>query len=283
MFGRKQIAILVAEFFGTGALALVMLSVQHSSLPYQYFIAIAAGLSVGVMMLTMSGNGGGHFNPAVTIGMWTVRQIKTWAALSYIVAQMLGAWAAYYLYAYFIRTSLPPLTSEYDSHILVAEAVGALILSLAFAAAVYGKYSTSKMASTVSLGYVLAILVASSISFGIVNPAVALSMRAFTVFGSTGWGTYALGPVLGAVIGFNLYALLFAPESSFVRVRAAVSGRLAARTQGATSSKPAAATKAAAKPAAKRATRTARSTTRPSRSTAKSSTRKTARAKKIKK
>lgn len=258
MFGRKQLAILVAEFLGTGVLALVMLSVQHSNIGLPYFVAIAAGLSLVVMSLAMNGNGGAHFNPAITIGMWTVRQIKTWAALSYIVAQMLGAWAAYYLYTYFVKTSLQPIGGEYDGHILVAEAVGALILSLAFAAAVYGKYATSKMAGAVGAAYVLAIMIASSVSFGVVNPAVALSMRAFSVFGSMGWGTYALGPVLGAIIGFNLYALLFAPESSFVRVRAVVSNRLAARagSSAAASEKPASASKPAAKPAAKRATRT---------------------------
>ncbi|HET7320662.1 MAG TPA: hypothetical protein VFI84_03725, partial [Candidatus Saccharimonadales bacterium] len=33
--------------------------------------------------------------------------------------------------------------------------------------------------------------------------------------GSMGWGTYVLGPVLGAVIGVNLYGLLFAPNGMF--------------------------------------------------------------------
>lgn len=226
MFGRKQLAIVAAEFLGTGVLALVMLSVQRSTIGLPYFVALAAGLTLAAMTVVFGRRGGAHFNPAITIGMWTARQIKTLPALAYIVAQMLGAWAAYYLYTYFVKTSLQPVGGSYDGHILVAEAVGAFVLSLGFAAAVFNRFLNAKVAATVGAAYTLAIIIASSASLGVANPAMALSMRAFTVFGSMGWSTYALGPVLGAVIGFNLYALLFAPESSLVRFRAVMGERL---------------------------------------------------------
>src|SRR5580700_5635021 len=128
MFGRNQLAILVAEFLGTGALALVMLSVQHSTIGLPYFVALIAGLTLAVMTIVIGRGGAGHFNPAITIGMWTVRQIKTVPAICYIVVQMLGAWAAYYLYTYFVKTSLASAGGHYDAHVLVAEAVGALVL-----------------------------------------------------------------------------------------------------------------------------------------------------------
>lgn len=256
MFGRNQLAILAAEFLGTGALALVMLSVQHSTIGLPYFVAIAAGLTVAVMTVALGRDGGAHFNPAVTIGMWTTRQIKTVPAVAYIVVQMLGAWAAYYLYTYFVKTSLQPIGGHYDGRVMVAEAVGAFILSLGYAAAVFNRFWNAKTAATVGTAFMLAIVVASSAALGIVNPAVALSMRAFDVIGSMGWGTYALGPVLGAIIGFNLYALLFAPESSLVRVRAVVSERFARSASAA----PAKTTTAAApKAAAKRPAHSTRS------------------------
>jgi len=167
--------------------------------------------------------------------------------------QLLGAWAAYYLYTYFVKTSLQPVGGHYDSHVMVAEAVGAFVLSLGFAAAVFNRFWSAKTAATVGAAYALAIVIASSASLAIVNPAVALSTRSFAVFGSMGWGTYALGPVLGAIIGFNLYALLFAPESSLLRVKAAVSERL-----GRAASAAPAQSVAAAKPAAKRPVRSSR-------------------------
>lgn len=250
MFNRKQVAVLGAEFLGTGVLTLVMLSVQHSTIGLPYFVAIAAGLTLAALVSVFYGNGAGHFNPAITLGMWTIRQIRTLRALAYIVAQMLGAWAAYYLYTYFVKTSLQPIGGTYDGRILVAEAVGGLLLSLAFAAAVFNGYSNSKKALTVGAAYMFAIIVAASVTLGIVNPAVAFGERAFDVIGTMGWGTYALGPVLGAVIGFNLYALLFAEESSFVRVRSIMSGRLSrSRTTSAKETKSTAAAEAAETPA----------------------------------
>lgn len=253
MFGRNQLAILMAEFLGTGVLALVVLSVQHSTIGLPYFVALAAGLTLAVMVVSLGRNGGAHFNPAITIGMWTTRQIKTIPAVSYIVVQMLGAWAAYYLYTYFVKTSLQSIGGHYDSRILVAEAVGAFVLSLAWAAAVFNRFWPAKWAGSVGAAYALAIVIASSASVAIVNPALALGLRAFDPFGSMGWGTYALGPVLGAIIGFNLYALLFAPESSLLRLQAAVGERVGRAVSSSASSAKAA--PAATKTAAKRPSR----------------------------
>lgn len=261
MFNRKQVAVLGAEFLGTGVLTLVMLSVQHSTIGLPYFVAIAAGLTLAALVSVFNGNGAGYFNPAITLGMWTVRQIRTLRALTYIIAEMLGAWAAYWLYTYFVKTSLQPIGGTYDGRILVAEAVGGFLLSLAFAAAVFNGYSNSKKALTVGAAYTFAVIVAASVTLGIVNPAVALGERAFDVIGSMGWGTYALGPVLGAVIGLNLYALLFAEESSFVRVRSAVSRRMnraqssPAKSSAAPAAEAPATTEKTSKPAAKRGTR----------------------------
>lgn len=269
MFSRKQIAVLLAEFVGTAALALVALSVLHSVLSVQYFVALALGLALAALVSTFDGNGVSLFNPALTIGMWTVRQISTLRALAYIVAEMLGAWAAYGLFTYFLRSSLPPATVDYDGRILVAEAAGAFILALAYAAAAFNGYTNARKAVTVGVTYTIASILAAGAAAGFLNPAVAFSDRVFEVFGSTGWTTYALGPVLGAIIGFNVYALLFAPESSLVRVRAVVSGRLG-RSQAATTASTAAPAAAPARrssaagrsTAAKRPARSTRSTSR---------------------
>ena len=226
MFARNRFAILLAEFLGTGILAMVMLSVQHSTIGLPYFVALAAGLALAVAIVMLGREGGGHFNPAITIGMATARQIKLLPAAGYLVAQFLGAWAAYYLYTYFVKTSLQPIGGHYDGRVLVAEAIGALILSLGYASAVFNRYWHTKFAGVAGAAYMIAIVVSSAAAVGIVNPAVALSMRAFNPTGSMGWATYVAGPILGSVIGFNLYALLFAPESGLVKMRAAVSGRL---------------------------------------------------------
>ena len=99
-FGKKELATLVAEFLGTGVLTLLILSVQRSTIGVPFFVAIAAGLAVAVMSFAVAGVSGGHFNPALTLGMWTARKIETVTAILYIAVQLLAGFAVYYLYTF---------------------------------------------------------------------------------------------------------------------------------------------------------------------------------------
>lgn len=208
MFGKRKSAMLVAEFLGTGALTLLVLTVQRSTIGVPFFVASAAGLIVVLMSLAVGGVSGGYFNPALTIGLWSARKVTTARAVIYIAAQLLGAWAAYYLYTYFVKTSLQPVGGHYTGRILVAETVGTAIFTFGFASAVYQGFNRAVTATVAGLSLMLGIVAASSAAIGLLNPAVALGVRAWV------WGTYVLGPVLGALIGVNLYALLFAePEA----------------------------------------------------------------------
>ncbi|HVV67188.1 MAG TPA: aquaporin [Candidatus Saccharimonadales bacterium] len=221
MFGRQKAAALVAEFLGAGILTLLVLSVQRSTIGVPFFVAIAAGLTITVMMFAVSSISGGHFNPALTIGLWTARKVTTARAIVYIAAQLLGAWGAYYLYTYFVHNSLQPVGGHYTGRILVAEAVGTGIFAFGWASALYQRYSTAVTASVAGLSYMLGIIAASSAALGLLNPALALGTRAWV------WTTYVLGPVLGAIIGVNLYNLLFTEDGA---------GNLAAAVSGSTSS-----------------------------------------------
>lgn len=207
MLERKKIAMILAEFLGTAILTLVVLSVSKSNLGLPYFIGLAAGLAIAAGTLVFGAVSGAHFNPIVTIGLWSTRKVKTLPALVYVAAQLVGGALAYRLYVYFIGSQWAN-SGHYDAKVMVAEAVGAFIFSLAWAAAVYNKLEAGKAAFVVGGALMLGVLVASVASLGLLNPAVALGTR------NWGWGTYVLGPILGGIIGFNLYALLFAPADS---------------------------------------------------------------------
>jgi glycerol uptake facilitator-like aquaporin len=212
MFGRRKVATLVAEFLGTGVLTLLILSVQRSTIGVPFFVALAAGLTLTLMLFAVGSASGAQLNPAITIGMWTARKISTINAVLYVAVQLLGAWAAYYLYIYFVKYALQPVGGHFTGRILVAEAVGTGIFAFGWSAALYQRFSTAVTASVAGLSYMIGIIAASSAAIGLLNPAVALGV----------WGTYVLGPVLGAVIGVNLYGLLFAePEKSWSSVTAA--------------------------------------------------------------
>jgi aquaporin Z len=213
MFGRKKIAMIVAEFLGTSALTLVVLSVSKSTIGIPYFVALAAGLTIAAMTLVVGSVSGAHLNPAITIGLWSARRIKTIPAIVYVAAQVLGGGAAYLLYTYFIGQHWKN-TGHFESHVLVAEAVGTFVFSLGWAAAVYQKFGETKAAAAVGAALTLGIIIASAAGGGFLNPAVALGARSWVL------GTYVLGPVLGAIIGFNLYGLLFAPLGDKAKVSA---------------------------------------------------------------
>ena len=200
----------MAEFLGTALLTLVVLAVSKSALGHPYFVAIGAGLVIATATLTMGFVSGAHLNPIVTIGLWSLRRVKTLPAVVYIATQLLGGIAAYFLFTYLIGQTWDNVPAEFEGKILVAEAAGGFILAMGWAAAVYQKLELGKAAAVVGLSLILAILVSSAGSGGIVNPAVALGVRSWV------WGTYVLGPILGAIIGFNLYSLLFAPAKELV-------------------------------------------------------------------
>jgi glycerol uptake facilitator protein len=210
MFGRKKIAMLVAEFLGTGILTMVFLAVSKSSMGYPLFVSFAVGLVLIGLTLSLGAVSGAHLNPAITLGLWTVRKVKTMPALAYVAVQLLGAAAAYMLYKYLIGQPLQSSGMHFDSKILIAETLGTFIFSLGWAAAAYQRYEAGKAAAVVGVSIILGALAASVANGGILNPAVALGAHAWV------WGTFVLGPVLGSVIGFNLYGLLFAPSTTLV-------------------------------------------------------------------
>jgi glycerol uptake facilitator-like aquaporin len=203
MFRKNKLAMLVGEFLGTAALTLAVLAVSHSQLPLNYVIASAAGLTVALMTLALAGISGAVFNPAMTIGLWTVRKLRTLQALSYLVVQLLGGAVAWELFIYLTKLSGVHNTGTYSSRVLVAEVVGTFIFAFVWAAAIYQRFPLYAKAAAIGGALMSGSLIASLGSAGVLNPAVALGLHQW------GWGTYVLGPVLGAVIGFNLYNLLF--------------------------------------------------------------------------
>lgn len=208
MLSRKQMTALVAEFFGTALLTFSILAVSRSAIGVPYFIAIGVGLTLGLIVMMIGSVSGAHVNPAVTIGMWTIRKIKSLDAILYIAAQFIGAVAAFKLYEYLVVQGVQSVApAEFDWRTLVAEAVGAFVFTFGIAAAIYQKYEGGKLAATIGGSLFLGILVAGVASNGILNPAAALGVQSWS-------RAYVAGPIIGAIVGMNLYILLFAPESS---------------------------------------------------------------------
>src|SRR5262249_49572129 len=57
-------------------------------------VAVAHGLVLAVLVSAFGAVSGGHFNPAVTFGVWIAGRIRPARAVLYVIAQLIGAVAA---------------------------------------------------------------------------------------------------------------------------------------------------------------------------------------------
>jgi aquaporin Z len=90
----------VAEFFGTfwlvfGGCGAAVLAAGFPNLGIGFVgVSLAFGLTVLTMAYAVGHISGGHFNPAVTIGLWSAGRCATGDGVLYIIAQVIGAIAA---------------------------------------------------------------------------------------------------------------------------------------------------------------------------------------------
>ncbi len=208
MFGRNKIAMVLAEFLGTATLtAVVYTIVGRTSFPL--FAALAAGGTVAVFTLTVGAFSGAHLNPAITLGLWTIRKVSTKHAVVNIAAQFLGGLAAWSLLKYFLGHNLESVAgAAFSWKVFTAEGIGAMVFAFGFAAAVLNKLESTKAATVIGASLFLGILVASLASNAVINPAVAVGIQSWS------WA-YATGPLVGALVGMNVYGMVFAEESTF--------------------------------------------------------------------
>src|SRR5512147_2670586 len=91
---------IVAEFFGTfwlvfGGCGSAVLAAAVPNLGIGYAgVALAFGLTVVTMAYAVGHISGGHFNPAVTLGLWAGGRFPASEIIHYWVAQVAGAIAA---------------------------------------------------------------------------------------------------------------------------------------------------------------------------------------------
>src|SRR3982074_3084677 len=90
----------VAEFFGTfwlvlGGCGAAVLAAGFPTLGIGFLgVAFAFGLTVLTMAYAVGHISGGHFNPAVTLGLWSAGRCANKKLIPYIIVQVAGAIAA---------------------------------------------------------------------------------------------------------------------------------------------------------------------------------------------
>ncbi len=193
---------LIAEFIGTFGLALAILASVNGYLD-PVPTAVVAGATLGLFVLTIGKISGCHINPAVTLGLLSVKKIDLSNALAYIAAQVAGALTAFVTMTLLLDGGLTAQVSALgDYRVFFGELLGAMIFGFGIAAAVKSGYEGINQALAIGGSLALGALFASIVSNGILNPAVAISLE------SVSW-SYILGPIVGMIIGMNIYAYSF--------------------------------------------------------------------------
>jgi glycerol uptake facilitator-like aquaporin len=188
----------IAEAIGAGTLTLVVGLSLAGTFPVS--TPILAALTLGLFVYSMGHVSGTHINPAVTIGVWSIGKISNKDAVSYVAAQFFGALVALGLLGEFnMVTGL-----EIDNSFLIgiAEMLGTFFFAFGIASVVYGRTPGSLSGLMIGGSLLLGIAISAMLGAnGVLNPAVAFGISSFGAM-------YILGPVLGAVLGMQVYKYL---------------------------------------------------------------------------
>ena len=185
----------VAEMIATFTLTLAVLL----SLLFEFSIPtpLVAGAVVGLFVYTIGPISGAHINPAVTAGMWAIKKIGDKQALAYIAAQVIGAGLAS-LAVLSMAATLPVINVYTTAEVALAEAVGAFLLVFGVASVATKTVTQGTSGIVVGGSLSIGIMIASTVSNGILNPAVAFGIGSLSLM-------YATAPIVGGVLGALTY------------------------------------------------------------------------------
>lgn len=223
VFGGCGSAVLAANFGGDGnPFGIAFLGV-----------ALAFGLTVLTGAYAVGHISGGHFNPAVSFGLWMGKRFPSSELLPYIIAQVIGAIIAGGILfivasggkeALDLSGSNPLATNGYGAHSpggysLLSALIIEVVLTFIFLIIILG--STDRRAPAgfapipIGLGLTLIHLISIPVTNTSVNPArstgVALFAGNIEIIGQL-W-LFWLAPILGAVLAGYLYSSYFAETS----------------------------------------------------------------------
>jgi aquaporin Z len=230
---------LLAEFFGTywlvfGGCGSALFAAGIPNLGIGFVgVSIAFGLTVLTMAYAVGHISGGHFNPAVSFGLWAGGRFSAKELVPYIIAQCVGAIAAAgTLFAiasgkagFAIDASKAGAFASNgfgafspDGYSMQSAFIAEFILTMFFLLVILGatdKFANGKFAGiAIGLALTLIHLISIPITNTSVNPARSLSQAIF-VGGeplSQVW-LFWLAPILGAIVAGLIYKNLLQDNS----------------------------------------------------------------------
>ncbi len=197
----------VVEFIGTFFLLLVIgLCVIEPG-----GAGIIAPLAIGSILMVMIYAGGhisgGHYNPAVTLGVWMRGKCNTEDVPFYMIAQILGAWLASWLvlkmkYHNFIVAAAPNTANAFWAELIFTFALVYVVLNVMTA-----KKTANNSYYGLAIGFTLMIAgyAIGSISGGAINPAVAIGLAIMGLIKLSSMWLFILANLLGGALAAYVF------------------------------------------------------------------------------
>jgi aquaporin Z len=189
-------------------------------------VALAHGVVLAVLISALGAISGGHFNPAVTFGVWLAGHMPWRRGLAYVVAQLIGgllaAMALRVIFTASVSPSLgtPALGSGVDvvAGILVETVLTVILLTAVFGTAID---SRAPKLGGLAIGFAVAadILMGGPLTGAAMNPARWFGPAAVTGMWDNSY-VWIIGPLLGAAIVALAHRYLFSEGASIARTPA---------------------------------------------------------------
>jgi aquaporin Z len=208
-----------AEFIGTFTLVSAVCGAALFSAPSAGLVAVAfaVGLSVLAMAFAVGPISGGHFNPAVTLGMVAGGRFEIGRAPAYIIAQVLGGAAAACVFSVILGgapsggkwntfTAISNLYGGANQFSLPAVALIEVVITALFLIVIMGVTTKNCPAgfAPIAIGLALTMfhLIAIPVSNASLNPARSTATAIFG--GAEAWASlwlFWVAPIVGGMIG----------------------------------------------------------------------------------
>jgi len=193
-------------FVGVGAIAANQLGAGTGPLG----VALAHGLAIAVMVAAVGSVSGGHFNPAISLGMMVAKKIPIITMIGYWIVQVLGAVAGVWVLTQCVdinglKQVAMGLPAVGDVTTQLSAIIMELVLTFFLVLVVYGASvdkRSNKAAAGLFIGLTITMgaLVAGEVSGAAMNPARFLGSAFFAKGGMENLVVYLTGPLLGGLV-----------------------------------------------------------------------------------
>ncbi len=226
---------LSAEFFGTfwlvlGGCGSAVLAAAFPGVGIGLMgVSLAFGLTVLTMAYAVGGISGGHFNPAVTVGLATAGRFSWSQVPSYVISQVLGGIAGA-LVLYLIASGKADFSTAggfasngYGEHSpggysMLAALICEVVMTAFFLIIILGATGKSVPAGFAPIAIGLALTLIHLISIPVTNTSVNPARSTAVAIFVGGWAIQQLwlfwvAPIIGGVVGALIHKSLLSDEA----------------------------------------------------------------------